>query len=98
MGRESTATDSDSDRWEVSPAMIPALAGRLYGFCRRYGTWFRSASRRQLRGPGGSSGRRPAGQFPLQYVDRFLTLAMDVWRRVGLAVEFCPPCAAAVRL
>jgi hypothetical protein len=39
------AAVSDSDRWGVSSAAIPALAGRLQGFCQRYAGCFRTVTR-----------------------------------------------------
>src|SRR5262249_16241952 len=42
--RDSTAAVSDPDRWGISPATIPALAGGLQGFCQRYRGCFRTAT------------------------------------------------------
>jgi SRSO17 transposase len=43
--REARTELFEPDRWGVSPSTIPALAGRLQGFCQRYGGCFRTATR-----------------------------------------------------
>jgi len=43
--REARTELFEPNRWGVSSAAIPALAGRLQGFCQRYGGCFRTATR-----------------------------------------------------
>ncbi len=45
MTREARTELFEPNRWGVSSAAIPALAGRLQGFCQRYGGCFRTATR-----------------------------------------------------
>jgi SRSO17 transposase len=74
--REARTELCEAGRWGVSPAAIPALAGRLQGFCQRYGGCFRTAT-------------RDASRYAQPYVSALLRMesqrtCTNIGRQVGM--------------